>query len=477
MKTKLLFISTLLSLIPIFASAHDIEVKNADGKTIYYNYSKDGKELYVTCRGTSASDYKDEYTGTISIPEEVTYEDKTLIVTKIGAGAFHWCTNLTSVTIPNTIKSIEQSAFTRCVITSINIPCSVTNIGVSAFSDCNLLTSISIPNSVTTIGNSAFADCSNLTSVNLPNNLTRINDNTFQYCRALTSIIIPNSVNYIGEYAFHGCKNISSVTIGNSVTSIGNSAFYDCRNLTSITIPKSVTSIGSCAFKNSDITKIVSNIENPFSIGVEVFSENTRENATLHVPAGTIEKYKSTEGWKYFANIEEGDGGGITPTPVVGQCATPTISYNNGKLVFNCETEGAICYYTISIPDFKSGSGNEVQLSVKYNISVYATKNGYNNSEPATATLCWIDVEPESEGLVDEVTNVKASPVMIQNNGGMLTVHGVHDGTEVEVYSLSGVSEGSAISQSGQAIVNTNLQPGSFAIVKIGTKSIKLLMK
>ena len=110
-------------------------------------------------------------------------------------------------------------------------------------------------------------------------------------------IVIPEEVTYNG--------------ITSKVTYIRNMAFYDCPLLTSITIPNSVTSIGNYAFDEADIPTIISLIENPSAISSNIFSQNTFNNATLYVPVGTIEKYKSTTGWKDFANIVEG-----TPTAI-----------------------------------------------------------------------------------------------------------------------------------------------------------------
>ena len=130
----LLFMATLVM---AFASAHDIEVANADGVTIYYNFYNDGTELIVTYRGDKYDSYKDEYSGVVVIPEEVTYMNRTRKVTSIGDRAFLSCSGLTSVTIPN----------------------SVTSIGDLAFYGCSSLTSVTIPNSVTSIGSYAFWGC------------------------------------------------------------------------------------------------------------------------------------------------------------------------------------------------------------------------------------------------------------------------------------------------------------------------------
>ena len=638
MKKQLLLLAMIL--LPLVASAHDIEVKNADGVTIYYNYINDGTELAVTYRGSYYDSSSNEYQGNVAIPEEVTYMNRTRKVTSIGNNAFYYCPGLTSVTIGNSVTSIGNNAFYYCPgLTSITIPNSVTSIGYNAFSNCsglkkvivkdiaawcgikfngydsnplyyarhiysdedteitNLiipnsatsignyafegcsgLTSVTIPNSVTSIGNYAFEGCSGLTSVTIPNSVTSIGDGAFMNCSGLTSVTIPNSVTSIGNYAFSYCSGLTSVTISNSVTSIGNYAFQYCSGLTSVTIPNSVTSIGwgafsgckgltsvtipnsvtsirfnafdgcsgltsvtipnsvtsigaeafrGCsgltsvtipnsvtniansafqycsgltsvtigsgvtnigynAFDGVDIPTVISLIENPFTItgktsDSRTFSQNTFNNATLYVPKGTIEKYKATDGWKDFFFIEEGVGpGGDTPqppTPEPQKCEKPTISYENGKLTFTSETEGAVCQYSITDTDIKAGSGNEVQLGVTYTISVYAAKAGYENSETATATLCWIDQQPKTEGITNGIANIPAQAVLIQSEGGSIKVQGVDEGTQVNVYSINGTQAGSAISQSGAATINTNLQPGSIAIVKIGQKSVKVAIK
>ena len=408
------------------AFAYDIAVENADGVTIYYNYINDGTELEVTYKTT---DYK-SYSGSVVIPKEVTYMNRTRKVTSIGKSAFEYCSGLTSVTIPN---------------------------------------------SVTSIGNYAFAGCSDLTSVTIPNSVTSIGDYAFYHCYGLTSVTIPNSVTSIGESAFAGCSDLTSVTIGNGVTSIGESAFAGCFGLTSVTIPNSVTSIGRRAFYGWDLPEVISKIENPFEIYTSTFTNNTFFNATLYVPKGTIEKYKAREGWKKFIFIEEGNGSGGNPTEP-SKCEKPTISYQNGKLTFYSATEGAVCHSTITDTDITSYDTNEVQLGVTYNISVYATKAGYENSETATATLCWIDVEPKTEGL-NSVAQVIANAVMIKTNGGEITIEGADENTSITVYTLDGVQVGSATCRNGVAFINTNLKYNSIAIVKIGNKSVKVQIK
>ena len=163
--------------------------------------------------------------------------------------AFYKCTGLTSLVIPNTVRSVGDYSFYACsCLMSVSIPNSVTDIGRSAFLGCSRLTSVTIPNSVTNIGNSAFSGCSGLTSVTIPSSITSIDNAVFSDCRGLTSVTIPSSVTNIGGAAFSGCSGLTSITIPNSVISIDASAFSGCSRLASVTIPNSVTSIGASAF-------------------------------------------------------------------------------------------------------------------------------------------------------------------------------------------------------------------------------------
>ena len=236
-----------------------------------------------------------------------------------------------------------------------------------------------------------------------------------------------------------------------------------------------MTSIGDFAFKGCDLPEVISKIENPFEISTSIFSNNTFLNASLYVPKGTVDKYEATDGWKEFKFIEEGNGSGGNPTEP-SKCEKPTISYQNGKLTFYSATEGAVCHSTITDTDITSYDTNEVQLGVTYNISVYATKTGYENSETSTATLCWIDVEPKTEGL-NSVAQVRANAVMIKTNGGEITIEGADENTSITVYTIDGVQVGAATCRNGIAFINTNLKCDSIAIVKIGNKSVKVQIK
>ena len=263
---KKMLLLTLMTILALTASAHDFVVNG-----IYYN--KNGNEATVTYRGTSYSQYSDEYSGNVVIPSTVKYNGTTYSVTSIGNYAFAGCKGLTSVTIRY----------------------SVTSIGNQAFEGCSGLTSVTIPNSVTSIGDDAFWNCSGLTSIVVDS------ENTKYDSRDNSNAIIETATNTL----IAGCKN---TTIPNSVTSIGDDAFYNCGGLTSVTIPNSVTYIGWAAFSGcSGLTEIRSKIVNVrnVSMGTSVFYNVPKSSCTLKVPIGTATAYRNANQWKDFSNINE----------------------------------------------------------------------------------------------------------------------------------------------------------------------------
>jgi hypothetical protein len=164
-------------------------------------------------------------------------------------GAFQGCKKLVQVTLPSTLRSIEQSTFRNTALTTVVIPKGVTEIRENVFEGCAGLTSVTIPNSVTKIDSGAFFACASLASITIPNSVTKIGEGAFIGCTGLASITIPNSVKEIGKEAFKDCTGLTSITIPNSVTEIGEEEFSGCTGLTSIAIPDSVKKIDKGAFK------------------------------------------------------------------------------------------------------------------------------------------------------------------------------------------------------------------------------------
>ena len=214
-------------------------------------------------------------------------------------------------------------------------------------------------------------------------------------------------------------------------------------------------------------------IQLPPNVPFDSFTYSYYMNANVYVPQEALTAYKTADVWKDFKNIQSIDGNGEEPE----KCATPTIHYANNKLTFECETEGVTFESKITNSDIASYSSSEIQLDVTYNISVYATKAGYLNSDKATAMLCWMDVEPKTESIETGIAQVDAHAVLIQSKNGQINVADLDDGTKISAYSINGTQLGSTISHGGNASIDVSMVSDSIVIVKIGDRSIKVTMK
>ena len=384
---------TILCVVPLNSFAEQVEI---DG--IRYEVIKKGKAATVI--------HGDNYTGDITIPDSIVYEDVTCYVTSIGDAAFANCQGLVSVNIPNTVTSFGKNAFYACSnLVSVNIPDGIQLIEEKTFEQCVKLSSLVLPNSVTWIGARAFDHCYDLISINIPEGVTDIGAYAFRNCESLTSINIPDGVTAINSCTFQLCSSLESVVVGSGVTDISGGAFQNCSNLKSIIIPNSTNNIGPYSFDgcSSLITveigsgisnidqKAFANCEKIESVtckatkrpiaSVTTFDNSYIEYAKLIVPDESIDSYKESSPWMSFGTIE-GISGNIPE-----KCATPTIQYSNGKLTFKCETEGVTFKSSIISPDIKSYNSDAIELEGTYIVEVYATKDGYGDSDVATAEI------------------------------------------------------------------------------------------
>lgn len=409
----------------------------------------------------------------IVIPESVKAKDgNDYKITAIGDECFRGCSGLTSITIPSSVTSLGNSCFYDCsALTSVTIPSSVTSLGDECFKGCSGLTSITIPSSVTLLGLGCFSGCSGLTSITIPSSVTLLGNSCFIACRGLTSITIPSSVTSLGNNCFGGCSGLTSIIISSSVTTLRKGCFSGCSGLISITIPSSVTSLDEYCFSGCDkLESIYFKGKRPYRISDARISKA----CIIYVPAEYLQDYKDELGpdYKYIYTWNP-NGSGDEDKPVT-QCATPSVFYGAGKLKFSCETAGAKYHYTISDKDMATDALSEdgnVFLSAAYDISVYATADGYKTSEKAKATLYWVNANLEN---ATNINQARTRGVVASAHDGIVSISGLDNGEMVKFYAADGKLIGSSSAVDGTASCAVS---ETMVIAKFGDNAIKVAVK
>lgn len=251
--------------------------------------------------------------------------------------------------------------------------------------------------------------------------------------------------------AFIDCSNLQTIYIGEKVRYIGDNAFGNCKELESIyCYAKTVPTTSSNAFDDSYISY-----------------------STLYVPEESLNAYKAASPWKDFGTIKA-----IGDTEDPEKCAAPTIAFEDGKLKYTTTTTGAEIVSEVKSVDIKKSYDSEVELTGTYNITAYVTKSGMEDSDVTTATLVWLTAKLEQHVPTSaKAIAVPSIPVLISSNGGILTVTGMEEGTEVSAFSADGKKIDSAYSTSNTVTLNASSLQGNIAVVKVRDKSVKVMVK
>ena len=311
--------------------------------------------------------------------------------TRIGKNAFT-ISNLTSITIPNSVTSIGSSAFEKCSsLLSVTIGNSVTSIGKDAFCGCDSLTSITIPNSVTSIGEFAFLGCNSL-QYNIYDNAKYLGNNENPYLvlvdtinTDITTCTINNNTKIIYCQAFRDCSGLTSITIPNSVTSIGFGVFYDCSGLISITIGNSVTSIGNYAFYGC--CRLVE-IYNLSSLNIEKGSSDYGYGVGYYVKdiytsLDEPSKLKTSNGVIYYINGTEKIAVAPEDINVTSIVLDNDCTEINQYLFYNCSNLEKVYY------NGTSSEWDKTSIDIYYSDLTSATRYYYSETKPTESGNFW----------------------------------------------------------------------------------------
>ena len=250
---------------------------------LYYRYHDDG-----TCAVINGPE---QYEGDIVIPSEIAHEGTTYAVTAIEHLAFRNCVEMTSVSIPSSIKEVGALAFGECTgLKSLSINGASTVVSRYAFKGTTNVEKLTINLSTIT---STFSGFTNLQTLVLGDSVKAVHDYTFDSVKnyeKLTNIVFNKNLERIGVEAFDGCSQLDSVALGPNLKFIGRDAFYHCYSLKAVSIEATVPPELGMSLDDS-----------PFFLS---------NSPILYVPEGRAPYYRAAKGWRDFSKIIAPDDSG-----------------------------------------------------------------------------------------------------------------------------------------------------------------------
>lgn len=239
-------------------------------------------------------------------------------LTNIENYSFDWCNNLTTVMLPNTLNHIGRYAFGGCSsLQHIDLPQSLTTLDEGVFWYCTSLDSLVFPDHIRTLGRNLLDSCISLTHVHLPDSLEYVDTSLLRFCTALRHVDLPQHIDRIEGWALMQCHSLESLEVPEGVTSIGTTALYNDYNLAKLRLPSTLRSMGSIAMAYCEgLDTIWIAAITPPACTPNTF-EYTNAGATLVVPCGTADNYRSTL-WSYFDIVEDCSTQGIDDVDASG---------------------------------------------------------------------------------------------------------------------------------------------------------------
>ena len=314
------------------------EILFAEGNQTYSShdgivYTKDGSGLLIYPAGAGLE--FDIPEGTDSIGERAFYQGSIQYVTfpqslrKIGQEAFYSCNGMDEVTIDGGVEEIGDGAFRFCgQLELLTIGDQVRTIGPRAFDMCMKLKEVTIPDGVTSLGEWAFDYNTALQRVTLGNGITVIPSSAFSGCSALTDVTFGDAVNYLDYSAFSQCRSLKQMVLPESVDSLADAVFYGCWGMEEIRLGSNVKKMGgTCFLMCTGLKRIYVAAQDVPEIAQNTFYSDNYTNATLYVPQGTKNQYKSHAVWGLFDNIEEDATTGVQPAVAVAGDSSPATIY------------------------------------------------------------------------------------------------------------------------------------------------------